>query len=53
MTKNEAIQKITEALFPVAQNGDNVLFEGYWFLMVNDAWALDNSKAHPAEGGNQ
>lgn len=50
MTKNEAIQKIAETMFPAAQNGDDVLFEGYWFLMANDAWVIDDSKAHPAEG---
>jgi hypothetical protein len=49
MIKNEAIQKINETMFPAAKNGDDVLFEGYWFLMTNDKWAIDDSKAHPAE----
>jgi hypothetical protein len=51
MTKNEAIQKVNETMFPAAQDGDDVLFEGYWFLMADSKWVIDDSKAHPAEGG--
>jgi hypothetical protein len=44
MTKEEALEKVNQASFPAAQEGDDVLFEGYWFLHVNGQWILDESK---------
>jgi len=44
MTKEEALEKVNQTTFPAAQEGDNVLFEGYWFLYVDNAWIIDVSK---------
>lgn len=49
MTKEEALNLVNEAPFPAAKDGDGVLFEGYWFLMIDGKWEIDNSKDHPIE----
>jgi hypothetical protein len=49
MTKEQALDAIKTAPFPAAAEGDAVLFEGYWFNMVNEEWVLDDNKEHPGD----
>lgn len=44
MTQEEALEKVNQTLFPAVQEGDNVLFGGYWFLYINGQWVLDEIK---------
>ena len=49
MTKEQALEQVKTMPFPEAKNGDDVLFEGYWFMMINDEWQVDESKEHPGD----
>jgi hypothetical protein len=44
MTNEEILEKLNQTPFPEAQNGDNVCFEGHWFLMVENQWVVDVPK---------
>lgn len=49
MTKEQALDAIKTTPFPEAKDGDDVLFEGYWFIMVDEEWQLDENKEHPGD----